>query len=283
MEKKDFLIDRAECVKFFVNRPEREPEILSVGYNNFRYVKPQFFPRRQDHCTLHFVLSGKGTLNIEKNTYSVREKQAFFLDDSVNFSYYPVKEAPWEYVWFDFTGKIAREYAGQAGFSADCPVKDCKDTQKLFTFFRVFFEKAANLRPVSYFAAAELFYALWDSVSAEQEETGFFYHSDFIEEIKRFIDLKYLNDDFTVAYLSEAMHVSHSYLCKIFREKVGTPVVAYLNEKRMSRAENLLTNTDLSVREIAFMSGFRDYEYFLKCFKKRHNVTASAFRRQKRY
>ena len=47
--------------------------------------------------------------------------------------------------------------------------------------------------------------------------------TNFIEEIKHFIQLKYLNPEFNVEYLCDSMHISHSHLCRIFKQKTSTP------------------------------------------------------------
>jgi YesN/AraC family two-component response regulator len=46
----------------------------------------------------------------------------------------------------------------------------------------------------------------------------------------------------------------------------------------MEKAEELLKKEKLSIKEIAARSGYNDYYYFNKVFKKCHNLTASEFR-----
>lgn len=272
------MIDKSECVKFFVNREERDLNILSAGYNDFRFVKPQFYTRNQIQHTIHFVIGGKGILHVGEKTFSVGRHQVFALDNKSYFSYYPEPNDPWEYVWFDFSGDFAERYFLQCGFSADTPVKDCSQPQKLLAEFTSLFSRLKEQRPVSYFSFLSAFYTLLSAVCGEQNETVFFYHEDYIEEIKRYIGLKYLNDDFSVDYLAKAMHISHSHLCKIFKQSEGLSVIAYVNALRMKRAAELLADTALSAREISFMSGFSEYEYFLKSFKKTYGMTTGEFR-----
>lgn len=282
MKENKFFIDAPECVKFYVARTEKELHIQSIGYNNFRFVKPQLFPRNQDHFTLHFVLNGGGTLDLGGVKRHICKYQVFALDDRCEFTYFPDKESPWEYVWFDFAGAFAESYLKQAGFSYDRPIINCGEPQRLISAFRKIFTEAENQRPVPYFEALSAFFSTLASVSEDTDKTIFFYHNDYIEEIKRFICLKYLYDDFSVEYLSRSMHISHSHLCKIFKNSEGVSVISYVNGLRMKRAEELLEKTDLTAREIAYMSGFKEYEYFLKCFKKRHGMTTSAYRAARR-
>ena len=281
MKENKFFIETPEIVKFFVARTEKELTIQSVGYNNFHYVKPQTFPRNQPQYTLHFILGGSGTLNIDGVKRHIEKYQVFALDNRCEFCYYPDKETPWEYVWFDFIGERCDDYLSEAGFSANSPVLDCAEPQRLITAFKKIFSDAENQKNVLYFDVASAFFQTLSSVSDNGEKTIFFYHDDYIEEIKRFILLKYLYEDFSVEYLSRSMHVSHSHLCRIFKKSEGVSVIEYVNALRMKRAEELLEKTDLTVREIAYMSGVKEYEYFLKCFKKSHGETTSVYRARK--
>lgn len=64
------------------------------------------------------------------------------------------------------------------------------------------------------------------------------------------------------------LHISHSHLCRVFRKKEGVSVVSYINALKMTKAEELLKKTSLTVKEISYMCGFKEYEYFFSMFKK---------------
>ncbi len=279
MERTGFL-PRAEYVKIFRGREEGELYLGSAGYNDFRTVKPQYFMRTQRQFTVHFVLEGRGTLNVGKNSFPVEKHRVFLLDNRSEFSYYPAPDDPWEYIWFDFYGSLAPVYAKECGFSPESPLADCAFPQKLKAELFSVFSRGSEQRSVSYFEYLSAFYLLMASAAPEKDETVFFYHEDYIEEIKRFIELKYLSEDFSVEYLARSMHISHSHLCKIFKKSEGVPVAAYVMEMRLRKAAQLLKKTDYSAREISYMSGFREYEYFLKSFKRRFGATTGEYRKK---
>jgi AraC-like DNA-binding protein len=52
--------------------------------------------------------------------------------------------------------------------------------------------------------------------------------------------------------------------------------------RRMAAAQNLLANSDHSIREVASRVGIADYNYFTKVFKKETGQTPSLWRRQQR-
>ncbi|PWM70931.1 MAG: hypothetical protein DBX59_09750 [Bacillota bacterium] len=278
MERVQALFPFPEYVKFFVNRKEEEIFVKSAGYNDFHSVKPQFYARTQPHCTVHFLFGGRGTLNVNGKAFSVEKNQIFLLDNRCEFSYYPAPDDPWDYVWFDFGGTFAAEYLKRCGYTPDSPVKSCPNAAALHTTLYALFARAAANEQTGYFEFLSAFYLLMSSVAKEDDEPAFFYHDEYVEQIKRFIELKVLYEDFSVEYLAKSMHISHSHLCKIFKKSQGISVIAYVNALRLQRAAELLEKTDFTAREIAYMSGFKEYEYFLKCFKRRYGMTTTVFR-----
>lgn len=68
--------------------------------------------------------------------------------------------------------------------------------------------------------------------------------------------------------LAEAVNISEDYLTRIFRKEVGISPWDYLNRYRIQLACKLLTQTGLSINEIAQDTGFQDQAYFCRVFKK---------------
>jgi len=69
-----------------------------------------------------------------------------------------------------------------------------------------------------------------------------------------------------------------TYLCALFRNHTGLPVHRYLNDLRISKAKRLLEETELSLSEIADMTGLGDIYAFSKIFKKYEKVSPSKYR-----
>ena len=58
------------------------------------------------------------------------------------------------------------------------------------------------------------------------------------------------------------------------------PPLTYLNKTRIKAAENLLLNTDISVAEIAYRTGFYDCAHFTKAFILEKGVSPLTFRKK---
>jgi AraC family transcriptional activator of pobA len=109
-------------------------------------------------------------------------------------------------------------------------------------------------------------------------------HNDMLAKI----DLKlseYFNDNKmsvsgipTVHYIAAELNVSANYLSDMLRSLTGQTTQQYIHSKVIEKSKELLTNTSLSVSEIAYHLGFEYPQSFNKLFKKKTSVSPSAFR-----
>ncbi|MDE7251437.1 MAG: AraC family transcriptional regulator [Acetatifactor sp.] len=81
---------------------------------------------------------------------------------------------------------------------------------------------------------------------------------------------------------AEAVHISASYLSRLFKQEFGTSYSQFLNDIKISYAMKLLVNTNLSVVEIANQCGYQNSNYFSSSFKKLIGVSPLQFRKQQK-
>lgn len=79
---------------------------------------------------------------------------------------------------------------------------------------------------------------------------------------------------------AEHCHISSAYLSRLFKKNTGINFVAYVTERRMSLAKELLTQSDFSVTAIALELSYNDVQYFYKTFKKAFGLSPTEFRKQ---
>lgn len=74
------------------------------------------------------------------------------------------------------------------------------------------------------------------------------------------------------------LHTNPSYLSMLFKQEMGVTFTDYLNQVRINRSCELLTNTSLSLIDVSLQAGFDDQSYFSKVFKKIKGVTPKSYR-----
>ena len=78
--------------------------------------------------------------------------------------------------------------------------------------------------------------------------------------------------------LANRFSVSVNYLGSLFKKNMGTSFNEYLNNVRLRYACSLLQSSELSVKEVAFASGYNSTEYFLYIFKKKMGMTPREYK-----
>ncbi|MEG0075873.1 MAG: helix-turn-helix domain-containing protein [Eubacterium sp.] len=85
----------------------------------------------------------------------------------------------------------------------------------------------------------------------------------------------------TLQKLANYLHVSDSYLSKLFKAETGISFTQYINEIRINRSKELLQNTNMSIVEVALFVGYEDQSYFTKVFKKIVGITPKKYQANK--
>jgi AraC family transcriptional regulator, exoenzyme S synthesis regulatory protein ExsA len=106
-------------------------------------------------------------------------------------------------------------------------------------------------------------------------------------KVKKFIEIqqKQLNSEFknvllklyseplTVSEFAKKTNMSLSSFKKKFNETFNMPPKEWINGKRLEKAFQMMKNTNYSVTEICFLTGFENLSYFIRCFKNKFGET----------
>lgn len=109
----------------------------------------------------------------------------------------------------------------------------------------------------------------------EQTDPG---NSYFLKIIK-YINT-YYSQNISLKDVAKVVNLNPNYISQVFKKSAGTTFSHYLTNLRITQAEKLLTTTNFSINEISLQSGFNDYFYFSKVFKKCTGKTPSEYRNQ---
>lgn len=75
-------------------------------------------------------------------------------------------------------------------------------------------------------------------------------------------------------------HISVSTLRRIVHEYSGYPLNEFLHRLKAAEARNILLNTEMTVKEIAELLGYKDTFYFSRVFKRITGVSPRSYRNQ---
>ena len=87
-----------------------------------------------------------------------------------------------------------------------------------------------------------------------------------VENARRFIELQFLNEESIHEYIRN-LNIGEKWFRAAFSAKYGTSPLKFRQQLVLERAQRLLKNTNLSVKEIAFQLGYDSQNYFSRAFK----------------
>ncbi len=92
----------------------------------------------------------------------------------------------------------------------------------------------------------------------------------------------HLSEQIYIGDLSREFFLSKNAIYRLFCEEFHTTVNAFITQKRLHRAKELLrSHPELNVTEISAACGFPDYNYFIRLFKKQIGQTPLQYRKKR--
>lgn len=250
--------------------------IIDVGFNDFRYLAPSKTYRILANYTFHFITSGRGRLFVREKCFYLSAGDVFLLPPGVPIMYYPEEQEPWRYYWFNISGNAAEDMAKDMGFNENTPTKHISLNSDFAAEFESVFILGQKQKEC-YYNALSVLYGLASKLCSSVETETYIKTSNLSERVKEIIALNYKNPDFTIELLADIMHVSHSYICKLFKEETGTTIVKYLVNYRLDKSVELIKEQKMLIKDLCFSVGFNDELHFMKEFKRKYGVTVKQY------
>jgi AraC-like DNA-binding protein len=91
--------------------------------------------------------------------------------------------------------------------------------------------------------------------------------------------LKNFKEPISVEDLAQKVNLTKAAFCRYFKTRTQKTFVEYLMQVRINHACKLLKETDMSVLEICYESGFNNLSNFNRQFKIRHTISPKQYRK----
>lgn len=98
-----------------------------------------------------------------------------------------------------------------------------------------------------------------------------------VQDVIQYIESHY-QDKITLEMIADHVNFSENYLCRVFKEQVGTSLITYINQVRMNKAADLIMKGSMYMKEVASLVGISDQFYFNRLFKKQFGISPSEYK-----
>src|SRR6202034_3499657 len=100
-----------------------------------------------------------------------------------------------------------------------------------------------------------------------------------LRRVEEYIDA-HLDSALNIAELAAIVGISVSHFSRSFSRSVGLTPHRYVMRQRLTRAQDLLAQTDLAVAEVALATGFADQSHLCRRFREFTGLPPRSFRMQ---
>lgn len=275
---------RYECLEDL----QGESVELCLIYCGWEHCDPghRFGPNQRSTYVLHFVKRGKGTLEINGETYHLGPGDAFLLQPYMEAWYQADEEEPWSYMWVGFSGLKADECAGSAGFSEKLPIHQVGCLEQIGRYIDEILE-AHQLSYQDELRRNGLLMLIFSELIRDHRENASrtkvpyeYPGSVYVKHAVEYIAYNY-NKRIKINELADYIGVNRSYLTSCFKKTMGCSPQMYLINLRMEKAKSLLTKSNMQINVIANAVGYQDQLAFSKIFKQYYGISPKAYREAK--
>ncbi len=100
----------------------------------------------------------------------------------------------------------------------------------------------------------------------------------FMKQVAKIISEEIDNEDLSVEALAKQLHLSRVQLFRKIKALTGITPTLFIRQIRLQHAQKLLRESDQSISEIAYASGFKDPAYFSRVYKEQFGQSPSEIR-----
>lgn len=101
---------------------------------------------------------------------------------------------------------------------------------------------------------------------------------NFVVQATQIVEKKVFLENYNLEMFASDLFMSKSNLNRKIKVSTGLTPVEFIRKVRFDYAFRLLKETDLSIKEVAYSSGFNDPKYFTRCFKKTYGISPKDYK-----
>lgn len=268
---------------FYVKRSEREslvqPELI---YTGLLEDTPNWFNIQHSHdfCEILYVAGGAGEAILEGKKFRLAPGDLVVVNPGTLHEERSDAKAPLRLIFL-----AIRDFA-VPGLPAGClsqekyRVLSCGEYRyKMDIYLRELLQETSSqiefYQEISQGLVSALLVLVMRLIRINPEDEAAL--SQECQKIKEYLDQNFTSP-ITLDSLSETVYISKHYLSHLFKEQTGVSPIKYLTSKRMEKACELLSETELPVSEVSKAVGYENPLYFSQVFKRIYGISPVKYR-----
>lgn len=260
--------------------PHQSPYPLSRHPDKYNFSPPN--RRTLNEYQLIYIARGTGyfeSASIKKQ--SVNEGTIMLLFPGEWHSYYPHINTGWDEYWVGFRGLHIDRRVEKNFFTKNEPLFNIGHSATIVRLYEDILDVAKKEKTGYQQMISSMVLHMLGSIYYKRKNMLF--KDSYMEE--KIIEARQLIKDNIDGQLSQEeiaskLGMGYSWFRRMFKEYTGVSPAQYQLQQKILQAKELLTETTISISEIAYKLHFENAGQFSTFFKKKEGITPSQFREQ---
>lgn len=253
-------------------------ESYPPGDHPSRYLFSEEHGRVLDEYQLLYITKGRGRFRSATLQHSVQVTPGtfFLLFPGEWHSYRPDPDTGWKEYWIGFKGFQMDKWVADGFFSPKNPVWKVRLHSDIVALYQDAIETATRQESGFQQRLGGLVNHLMSLARFYNRNEVFSEVADQINRAKILISSQFRT--ITPENLAQQLNMSYSNFRRVFKEYTGFSPAKYIQEVKMNRVKEALTNTSHPVKQIAYEMGYDNEDYFFTAFRRVSGMTPLEYR-----
>jgi AraC-like DNA-binding protein len=231
-----------------------------------------------------YITKGRGIYKgPDSKIHQVCAGRMMLVFPEVWHSYHPLPQNGWDEYYIGFKGNVIDMLTKNGFISLENPVLELGINEELVSLFTKAIEIAREGKVAAQQQLAGIvMHILGKSLAISRNRLFNIDNSgEKIEQAKIIMD-ENLYQECDSEEIAMRLNISYSWFRKAFKEYTGYAPAKYFQELKLNKAKQLLMESSLPVKEIAYKLGYNATEHFSTLFKKRTGMPPCEYRNSER-
>lgn len=247
---------------------------------DYRVVRGDSHAHFRDQYVFEYVLSGRGYIVCEGQTYTVGAGELYFLNRLHSHQYYADPADPFRKMWINISGRLVNSLVELYGISEGVVIRPY-DAEDIFRELHSLVASVTmeNRTELCQAISLHIHKLLTVLALSDKREPDIHDRVNRAQQIKTYID-RYSDFDLNLDEIAAHFFLNKVYLSQVFRKAYGITPKQYIVRRRIEAAQNILSNSNTPIQEIAHLLHFPSTQYFSSVFRQETSITPGQYRRQ---
>lgn len=270
--------------------------VSTVGYDEVHANEPYPTPNHPDgyffdstkgrvlnEYQLLYLVEGEGLfMSDHQQTAKIKSGDFFLLFPGEWHTYHPLPGKKWKSYWIGYKGRNMDDRVRAGFLSPEKPIYHVGYSADIVNLYRSALKASLEEAAFVQQTLAGIVNHLIGLMYSLERNNILNKDGERVEMINRarLRIREALESPLSIQQIASEMSVSYSNFRKLFKEYTGISPALYQQDLKLQRAKELLSTTDLSIKEIAYQLNFESPDYFSSKFKTKTGLKPSDFRQQ---